>query len=293
MNVALVILNYNSSDLTIKLAKHLSAFGTGVHVIVVDNCSPDGSYHTMVQALGSTPNVNIMITEENRGYSAGNNFGFRYAIEKYDVDTVGVLNPDVWIEDRSLIDNLYRKLYQKEEYAVIGGATLDAAGQFFAGAVGWNLPSNRELISNFLINNKKLTSCPDFDEVEHGLAKVDCVVGCFFLMKASALKKIGFLDEGVFLYNEENLLGFKCKEHGFAEVVALDQFYHHNHNYDSLKTESLRSKFGRLKAMYRSRKYLCQKYYPGYLRFFLAAANAENYCLSILSFMKHRLLGGR
>lgn len=288
-NIALIILNYNSSQLTKRLSKHLLEFGKGLHIIVVDNCSTDESYRILYDSFRNTPNVDVIKTESNRGYSAGNNFGFKYAINKYGVDTVGVMNPDVWIKDCSVIENLYEKLHHDEKYAVIGGATLNADGEFHNGAVGWNIPGNKELITNFLTNNGKLTSEPQFETIEKNLVKVDCVVGCFFLIKTSVLKQIGFLDENVFLYNEENLLGIKCKEHGLIEVVAIDQFYFHNHNYASLRTESLHAKFRRLNAMYQSRKYLCDKYYPRYLRFFLLAANIENHCLAILSYIKHRI----
>ena len=288
-NIALVILNYNAWPLTKKLAKHLSDFSEKIHIIVVDNCSTDESYQELEQCLAAVPNVDLIKTESNRGYSAGNNFGFQYAIHRYGVDTVGVLNPDVWIDEYSVIENLYEKLYQSEKYAVIGGAPLNTEGKFFSGAAGWNVPSNRELITDFLTNNEKLTSKPRFDKIGPELIRVDCVAGCFFLIKTTALQQIGFLDENVFLYNEENLLGFKCKAHGLMEVVALDQFYYHNHNYASLRTESLQTKFRRLKAMYQSRKYLCDKYYPRYMKFFLAAANIENYCLAILSYAKHSL----
>ena len=64
-NIALIILNYNSSKLTKSLAKHLLEFGKEFHIIVVDNCSTDESYRILYDSFRNTLNVDVIKTESN------------------------------------------------------------------------------------------------------------------------------------------------------------------------------------------------------------------------------------
>ena len=50
-NLAVIILNYNSSELSIAATKNILDLKTGAKVIVVDNCSTDNSQEVLDEKL--------------------------------------------------------------------------------------------------------------------------------------------------------------------------------------------------------------------------------------------------
>lgn len=259
--IGLVILNYNSADDTIDCVKRLISFGKTYRIIVVDNCSTDDSASKIADELSHLDRVDIIYSDCNRGYSAGNNLGIKYAISKYGVDVIGILNPDVIISKSTVIDNICKVLMSNENYAVAGGVTLNAEREYNINFGCWNIPTSKELVCNHSLLKKRSVKNRSLKMVEDNIALTECVAGCFFLAKAAVMEKIGLLDENVFLYNEENILGIKCKRAGYKEIVVLDQFYIHNHKYRKKEKIPFRKKITITKNSYMSRKYLCRTYY--------------------------------
>ena len=97
-NVALIILNYNSADLTIKAAKHLLQFGTEVQLIIVDNCSKDNSKEKIETEFKDVENVHLLFNDTNYGYAHGNNVGISYAEKLANIEFITIMNPDVIVD---------------------------------------------------------------------------------------------------------------------------------------------------------------------------------------------------
>ena len=260
-NVGLVVLNYNSFEDTIYCVKKLASFDKGYHIIVVDNHSTDESVIKIETELSNIKNVDIIYSEINNGYSAGNNYGMKYAIKQYDVDVVGILNPDVIIPNENVIDKICEALFSDEQYAIAGGVAINAKGEYNINFSCWDIPTRRDLVWNHLIINNRMAKNRILTTVNNNIALTECVAGCFFLAKTSAMEKMRFLDENVFLYNEENLLGIKCKKAGYKEIVVLDQFYIHNHKHKKGEKIPFKKKIMITHNGYVSRKYLCETYY--------------------------------
>lgn len=260
-NIGLVVLNYNSAEDTIYCAKKLASFDKGYHIIVVDNQSTDGSLMKIKAELSDIKNVDIICSESNNGYSAGNNYGMRYAIKQYDADVVGILNPDVIIPNENVIDKICEALFSNEQYAIAGGAALNAEREYNINFSCWDIPSSKDLVRDHLLINGRTTKNRSLATVNNNIALTECVAGCFFLAKTSAMERMGFLDENVFLYNEENILGIKCKRAGYKEIVVLDQFYIHNHRHKKGEKVPFKKKIKMTHNGYVSRKYLCETYY--------------------------------
>ena len=230
-DLALIILNYNSADDTITCVRKLIEFEEPYHIIVVDNQSTDNSLMKITTAVGMNKNIDIIQSKSNGGYSAGNNRGIRFAKEKYNVRYVAILNPDVLIPDINVFTRLLDVLERNERVAVIGASVVNAENEYNPNLSCWNIPSPKDLVlDHFLLNKRKFKS-RNFKLIEKAVAQVECVAGCFFIARLESLENVGLLDENVFLYNEENILGIKLKKSGYIETVALDVFYIHNHKY--------------------------------------------------------------
>ena len=287
--LALIILNYNSFNDCIICIDQLLSFKQKFHIIIVDNASSDDSYNKLKKRYMNTKFVDIIQTGFNRGYSAGNNYGIKYAMRKYEIDTVGILNPDVFIPNAELLEVLLTKLYMDTNFAVIGGLAIDIDGNYNPSNSAWDIPSQKNVILDHLIFSKRCTRETKMHIISSKLVQVECVAGCFFLAKVLLLQKMDFFDENVFLYNEENILGIKCKRYGYKEVVAIDQFYYHNHRHVNNKTVTFKGKFFSTRNGYLSRKYLCSTYYSKKMLPFLWMTEMLNRIYLVGCYLKNKL----
>ena len=94
MKVSIIILNYNSSADCRKCIGYLKQQkGVELEIIVVDNCSRKSDCE-IIKELCEEHGCTFIANKENRGYSAGNNIGLRYAAE-HGYEYAVIVNPDM------------------------------------------------------------------------------------------------------------------------------------------------------------------------------------------------------
>lgn len=109
MRVAIIILNYNSSDDCRKCVSFLKRQeGVELELVLVDNCSPDGD---KVKALCKEEGCTFIASKENRGYNAGNNIGLRYAASK-GYKYALIANPDMEFPQTDYVKNWLKRWKQ-------------------------------------------------------------------------------------------------------------------------------------------------------------------------------------
>ncbi len=114
MKTAIIILNYNSENDTIRFVNEIKEYKNINTIVIVDNCSEN------VDKLKVLENgkVHVIKSDKNGGYSYGNNKGIKYLNslgEHYDY--IIISNPDVSIEESS-IDKVLITLQENEQIAV-------------------------------------------------------------------------------------------------------------------------------------------------------------------------------
>ena len=276
--LALIVLNYNSYDDTVFCVDRLISFDALYHIVIVDNASPDGSGQMLadryadqvvvgdVDSSGTlSKTVDVICSEQNGGYGAGNNIGIRYADEQYDIDTVAIVNPDVEIQDISTIVRLYDVINSEAVYAVAGGRIVSGNydEQCNINYSCWPVPTYREVIGKQSLFSRRYDRPFEAEEITENIYEVGCVAGCFFLAKLSCFKEIGLFDENIFMYNEEDLLGFKCVLKGYKTVLVMDAIYHHNHKPSEQEKKSFVQKIHSTEASYKSAGYILREAYSG------------------------------
>lgn len=293
--LALVILNYNCSDDTIKCVNQLQSFNSEFIIIIVDNNSTDDSVDELKRKLKLNEKTCFIENDYNGGYNYGNNVGIKYALKHFNVDTIGILNPDVIIPSFDVLLNMYNQLNSNSQFGVIGGNAI-LVDTYNLSGTAWSISNNRQIILKSLNFWNRLpiknASNNNFSVkmLNDSLAEVDCVTGCYFLIKVEVLLKINFFDENVFLYNEENILGIQLRKLNYNSVLSMKSFYFHNHNFrKELKKMSLKKKMARLKVNYQSRKYLIKTFYPKYLLPILAVVNSINICDLLITHLKEKI----
>lgn len=264
MNIAIIVLNYKKYIDTIICVDKLISIGVEAEIVIVDNASPNDSYTLLKEKYDKESNVSVILSDKNGGYSAGNNLGVKYALDNFNPDTIAIMNPDIIIPDKSVITNLYNLLNGNDEYGVIGGVPI-TNNKFDLSKCCWNIPKGIEVVKSHFIKRNSGGNVKSCNFLGNALIQTECVAGCFFMIKSHIFKKVGFFDENVFLYNEENILGINIKKYGYKEVVSLNDFYYHNHDYTINETTTFLNKVMATKNTFESRKYMCLKYYDKWL----------------------------
>lgn len=227
--LAVIVLNYNTAELTIKCVEQIRSFYTDMHIVVVDNASSDNSFFILNERYAGT-NVDVLNAELNRGYSAGNNVGILYAIKTYGIKYFAITNPDVIIPELSVFEKLIETIESDEKCAVIGASVINADDMYVPSFSAWEIQTKMDFVlSRSLFCKNRVLGKQKWKIHSDKVAKVDCVAGCFFIGCVEILRQMGFLDEDIFMYNEEILLGYKVRKMGYHELLQLDQFYYHNH----------------------------------------------------------------
>ena len=98
MHCCIIILNYNSFMDTKRLS--LSLIDLNIQIIIVDNDSTDGSYYKLNTFFRKYEHVIIIKSNENKGYSNGNNIGMKFAIKNFHPKYLMLANPDVDIQKK-------------------------------------------------------------------------------------------------------------------------------------------------------------------------------------------------
>ena len=260
MKVGIVVLNYNDVDETIDFVNHISSHKVIDHICIVDNGSTDESMKRLNRIRKKE--VTLIPLMHNGGYASGNNAGLKFLYEQ-GCDLMIIANPDIEIDRGNLQDFIsYVKSYP--EYDVFGptikeGATLNR---------GWKLPTlGLDLLDNLVLINrlfKKLRKYPG-RHYRGPISPVDCVSGCFFGITSNAIKTVGFLDEGTFLFYEENILAKKMQQKKLQTCVLNQVEVKHNH---SVTIDKAINRYEKLRII-KDSQYYYQKTYFNHSKFSL------------------------
>jgi hypothetical protein len=202
MDLSIIIVNYNTKELTGNCIKSVIKNTQNVYyeIILVDNASKDGSCKYLKELF---PSVQIITNSDNLGFAKANNAGIRVAKGKF----ILLLNSDtVFIEN--CLPQLLAFLNDTPTAGVVGCKVLNA-DKTLQGSV-YHFPS---VLSELMFFTKGIIK--DFWEPvtyfykmrywDHKqIRQVDCVSGCFFMIKKEVLEEIGLLDEEFVMYYEDS-----------------------------------------------------------------------------------------
>lgn len=181
--------------------------------LVIDNGSTDGTPELIKKDY---PEVELIENDKNLGFGAANNIGIRKAIEG-EFDYAYFLNQDAWIEYEDIL-KLKKIAERNPEYGIISPL------QVYAG--------KRKIDNNFLGKVTK-EMIDDFFLSENTPEKIYCVRGltiqaAHWLVKISALKKVGGFSPTFFHYGEDTNLCRRMEFHGFKLGVVPNILGVHN-----------------------------------------------------------------
>lgn len=225
MKNGIVIVNYNDYKTTKRLIDNIRDYKVFDKIVIVDNKSSDNS----LKELKKLENKQIVVIDsgKNKGYSYALNVGCKYLIDKYKECKIIVSNSDIIIQSENDIKDLFELVKGKN---VIVGPTIIEGNNLNR---GWIVPKPMDDVAmNILGLYKKYQKRHLMYQDSYynkDISKVGTVSGCFFAISSKHLEEMGYFDENVFLYYEENIMGVKTKDLGKNIIVANNIDVIHDH----------------------------------------------------------------
>jgi len=218
MTLGIVILNYNTPDLTVACLRSVldDVAEINVQIVIVDNGSTDGSPQKLAAAIVGVKSVELLSLQNNVGFATGNNRG----IERVSAtDYVLLLNSDT-IVHRGCLQKCLDVMQSDATIGVMSCQLQNADGSvqnvarrfltpFRALACTFGLPWRLPCLFAF--------ADPEDPNWDRRTCKrdVDWLGGAFFFLCGSAIKTCGKLDEDFFFYGEDVEYCHRLRKHGY------------------------------------------------------------------------------
>ncbi|MCB0208547.1 MAG: glycosyltransferase family 2 protein [Anaerolineae bacterium] len=213
MDLSIIIVNYNTCDLLRGCLTSIYASQGDIrfNVVVVDNCSTDGSA-AMVRS--EFPQTHVIASEINGGFAYANNLGLRWAGFNADGSFQPtapryalLLNPDTLLSPTGLADMV--AFMDSRSSAGAAGPKLVRPDGSLDLACRRSFPT--PIVSFYRMTglSKLFPNSPTFGRYNmtfvdpDQLLEVDAVVGAFMMVRREAIAQAGLLDETYFMYGED------------------------------------------------------------------------------------------
>ena len=220
MDVSIIIVNYNTLELTRKCLKSIYEKTKDIEyeVIVSDNGSCDGSVEMIKNEF---PQVILIENNANLGFGKANNIGYQHAKGKY----LFLLNSDTVLLNNAV--KLFADEIQTlpENIACLGcrlcnedGKIIHSYGNF---PTFWNELKRKPLhiLVRLKLADEGFDSKPAIP-LDNGIIQVEYVTGADLFIKKSVADRFGLFDEDFFLYYEETEMQHRYKKNGFYSCIT-------------------------------------------------------------------------
>lgn len=191
-------------------------------LIVVDNASSDGSAGAARRAGADL----VLENDRNVGFARAVNQGLEACAAEY----VLLLNPDAVVTGDAL-SPLVECLVEDEGVAMAGPLLVTPDGEVIVGGRRFSTAANR-LLWHLPLPWRPQWSTPEYRAELGGPAlqhpvPVDYLWGAALLCRRSFLQAIGGLDEGFFLYSEDEDLGRGARQLGWRSMLVPEAMVRH------------------------------------------------------------------
>lgn len=226
MEVSIIIVNYNTLDLTIACVDSIVANTVRLEyeIIVVDNDSTDGSK----EVLSKDERIKYIQSGTNLGFGRANNIGYEQSCGKY----VFLLNSDT-----ILLNNAIKEFYDKMEaaspqIACMGCLLVDKRGKQIH-SYGRFPTIKNEIVRKgvpLCLKSLKLSTGFDYCSVnyldEHSFI-VEYITGADLFIRREVIEKHGLFDKDFFMYYEETEMQYRYKQYGYLScIIDTPQIIH-------------------------------------------------------------------
>lgn len=251
--IAIILLNYNGYDETVDCVRSLLCSTYNYYsIIIVDNNSPDRSGKKLKNLYEANSKINVLLNTENKGFSAGNNVGIKYALEK-GYDAILLINNDTVVAS-DFLQILVNETTDFDQFAIYTCKIkyyYDTDLIWYAGGDYSFVKGSAYHFGAMELDDGRFDSSID----------VGFICGCCMYMSSKVIERIGLLPEEYFLYSEDLDYSLNARNNNIRlHYIPGAVIYH--------KVSASSSKISNISQFYiiRNRFYLIRKYHHGITR---------------------------
>lgn len=248
MDVSIIIVNYNTKDLTLACINSIfeKTEGLQFEVILVDNGSNDGSQKLFCK----DERISYIYNENNLGFGRANNLGYKRAKGDY----LFFLNSDTYLVNNAIF-LLWRRMRDVQDtsytqkVACAGCMLTDTYGdivhsyahfpsiwQSFLSATIYPLLWKLHIISHL-----PSTSNYDFKVLKGIFFDVDYITGADLMVQRSVADELGLFDPDFFMYFEETEMQHRYMKAGYRRLIFIEPQVVHLEGKSNSKTSPSRT----------------------------------------------------
>lgn len=245
-DLAIIILNYNSSDKVINQVNKLLDEGLDSSAFyIVDNAS---NQNDIINLENYTKNKHLefLQSKDNGGYAKGNKLAIEKALNDNKIFFL-ILNPDIEISS-SVIISLYNIIKNDHNLYFVGPRICDKFDREYIFSDGGRVSVENFFEASHTNGGRKI----DEVEIPEFNVNIDYVNGSAIMFKKETLDLIGMMREDFFMYFEETEWCYRLKNIPDAKqaIITTQIAYHEMSKQDTFQNF----------YMTRNRIFLCRLY---------------------------------
>lgn len=216
-----------------------------LHIIVVDNASPNGTGLQLKELYSSHDRITVILNEDNLGFAKGNNIGYLYAKKKLKADFIVMLNNDTLIIQKDFCKNI-EDCYNETGFAVMGPMILSADGKYVSNPINEGYLDKKEVENRIRFVKKRLfilkwhldvlvkmrdiiRNKQSVKNTKHYIMRKKNVRlhGSCMIFSSTYLNKFDGLDDRTFMYEEERFLQKRLQDNHLLSVYDPKALIYH------------------------------------------------------------------
>jgi hypothetical protein len=214
LDLAIVTVTWNTRQLALDMLRtareDLQRSELSARILVVDNASSDGTPEA-IRAAFPAPDVQVLASDQNLGFAAGNNLalrelGFGNEVQQCLPRAVFLLNPDTLVQPGA-ISALYNALFTVPRAGLVGARLAYEDGTFQHGA--FRFPDLAQIVIDLFPVPARLYESGLNGRYRRALYEgtapfpVDHTLGATMMLRREVIQDVGLLDEQFYMYCEE------------------------------------------------------------------------------------------
>jgi GT2 family glycosyltransferase len=211
MDLTVIIVNWNAKALLANCLRSLRSHADGLRlqIILVDNCSSDGSQEMITSCF---PEVDLVNSGANLGFARANNL----VLDRVRSDLVLFLNPDTEVRPGALC-RIRDVMLGDPGIGAVSCKTFDSSGAIQELGVQRFPTPMTELVKLLFFSNRTRRALtwwlPRQDPEKSGF--VEKLFGACLLVRRAVLNQVGSFDEQFFMYCEDVDLSQRIRAAGW------------------------------------------------------------------------------
>jgi len=227
--ISIILLNYNQTPVTLECLESLKKLTyKNYEVILVDNASKENPTNVIKEKY---PHVKLIVTDENLGFTGGNNIGMKIAKGDY----VFIVNNDTEISSENLLEKLVEPFQKDSSIGMVSPKIRYFHHPTIIQYAGYTK------INPFTGRNKQVGEKEE-DKGQHNISGyTDYANGAAMLVKREVIDNVGVFPDHFFIYYEELDWSSQTLKHGYKIYYQADVVIYHKESITMGKASAIKT----------------------------------------------------